>query len=147
MAKKKGKADANSRWILVNSMFDELGLVRQHLDSFNDFIEKGLQSVIEEIKVIEPEDSEFYVKLEKVEVEEPTIREADGERIWENKIIQILDKLVEDKVLKISFSDVRQTMNVLRDSGVFVWHDDDTVSLADDFEERKSQLSAYISKI
>ncbi len=78
MAKKKSKADANSRWILVNSMFDELGLVRQHLDSYNDFIEKGLQSVIEEIKVIEPEDSEFYVKLEKVEVEEPTIREADG---------------------------------------------------------------------
>ena len=78
MAKKKSKADANSRWVLVNSMFDELGLVRQHLDSFNDFIENGLQSVIEEIKVIEPEDSEFYVKLEKVEVEEPTIREADG---------------------------------------------------------------------
>ncbi|MHA1445204.1 MAG: DNA-directed RNA polymerase subunit B [Candidatus Heimdallarchaeaceae archaeon] len=78
MTKKKGKADPNSRWVLVNSMFDELGLVRQHLDSYNDFIEKGLQSVINEIKVIEPEDSEFYVKLKKVEVEEPTIREADG---------------------------------------------------------------------
>ena len=40
MTKKKGKADPNSRWVLVNSMFDELGLVRQHLDSYNDFIEK-----------------------------------------------------------------------------------------------------------
>ncbi len=78
MAKRKSKTDTNSRWLLVNAMFDELGLVRQHLDSFNDFIEKGLQSVIKEIKVIEPEDSEFYVKLERVEVEEPTIREADG---------------------------------------------------------------------
>ena len=78
MAKRKGKTDTNERWLLVNAMFDELGLVRQHLDSFNDFIEKGLQSVIDEIKVIEPEDSEFYVKLERVEVEEPTIREADG---------------------------------------------------------------------
>ncbi|MHA2357729.1 MAG: DNA-directed RNA polymerase subunit B [Candidatus Heimdallarchaeaceae archaeon] len=78
MAKKKSKNDSNSRWVLINSMFDELGLVRQHLDSFNDFIEKGLQSVIDEIKVIEPEDSEFYVKLEKVDVEEPTTREADG---------------------------------------------------------------------
>ena len=78
MSKKKDKTDTNSRWILINSMFDELGKVRQHLDSFNDFIGKGLQSVINEIKVIEPEDSEFYVKLERVEVEEPTVREADG---------------------------------------------------------------------
>ncbi|MFW9851749.1 MAG: DNA-directed RNA polymerase subunit B [Candidatus Thorarchaeota archaeon] len=78
MSKKKDKIDTNSRWILINSMFDELGKVRQHLDSFNDFIGKGLQSVINEIKVIEPEDSEFYVKLERVEVEEPTVREADG---------------------------------------------------------------------
>ncbi|MHA1952409.1 MAG: DNA-directed RNA polymerase subunit B [Candidatus Heimdallarchaeaceae archaeon] len=78
MATKKSKTDINSRWILINAMFDELGLVRQHLDSFNDFIENGLQSVIDEIKVIEPEDSEFYVKLERVEVEEPTVREADG---------------------------------------------------------------------
>ena len=78
MGKKIKKTNTNKRWVLMNSMFDELGLVRQHLDSFNDFIEKGLQSVISEIKAIEPEDSEFYVKLEKIEVEEPTVREADG---------------------------------------------------------------------
>jgi len=78
MAKKKSNSNTNSRWVLVNAMFDELGLVRQHLDSFNEFLEKRLQSVIKEIKTIEPEDSEFYVRLDKVEVEEPTIREADG---------------------------------------------------------------------
>ena len=78
MAKKKSSSNTNSRWVLVNAMFDELGLVRQHLDSFNEFLEKRLQSVIREIKTIEPEDSEFYVRLDKVEVEEPTIREADG---------------------------------------------------------------------
>ncbi|MHA1482853.1 MAG: DNA-directed RNA polymerase subunit B'', partial [Candidatus Heimdallarchaeaceae archaeon] len=78
MAKKKSSSNTNSRWVLVNAMFDELGLVRQHLDSFNEFLEKRLQSVIKEIKTIEPEDSEFYVRLDKVEVEEPTIREADG---------------------------------------------------------------------
>ena len=70
--------DTNKRWVLFNAMFKELGLVRQHLDSFNDFIEHGLQSVIDEIKVIEPEDSEFYVKLEGIEVEKPKVREADG---------------------------------------------------------------------
>jgi DNA-directed RNA polymerase subunit B len=78
MVKKKSSSNTNSRWVLVNAMFDELGLVRQHLDSFNEFLEKRLQSVIQEIKTIEPEDSEFYVRLDKVEVEEPTIREADG---------------------------------------------------------------------
>lgn len=78
MANNEAKVDTNKRWILFNSMFKELGLVRQHLDSFNDFIERGLQSVVEEIKVIEPEDSDYYVKLEKIEVEKPIVREADG---------------------------------------------------------------------
>ncbi|MHA1778288.1 MAG: DNA-directed RNA polymerase subunit B'', partial [Candidatus Heimdallarchaeaceae archaeon] len=78
MAKNKAEVDTNKRWILFNAMFEELGLVRQHLDSFNDFIEKGLQSVVEEIKVIEPEDSDYYVRLDKIEVEKPIVREADG---------------------------------------------------------------------
>ncbi|UJG42735.1 MAG: DNA-directed RNA polymerase subunit B [Candidatus Heimdallarchaeum endolithica] len=68
----------NDRWVYINRMFDELGLVRQHLDSFNSFIEHGLQSVLEEIKIIEPEDSDYYIRLDKIEVEEPTVREADG---------------------------------------------------------------------
>ncbi|MHA1302698.1 MAG: DNA-directed RNA polymerase subunit B, partial [Candidatus Heimdallarchaeaceae archaeon] len=71
-------SNSNERWIFINRMFDELGLVRQHLDSFNAFIEQGLQSVLEEIKVIEPEDSDYYIRLDKIEVEEPTVREADG---------------------------------------------------------------------
>ncbi len=78
MAKNQVKSSTNERWVLMNAMFDELGLVRQHLDSFNDFIENGLQSVLEEIKVIEPEDSEYYVRLDRIEVDEPTVREADG---------------------------------------------------------------------
>ncbi len=78
MSSKLNNKNTNVRWTIMNSMFKELGLVRQHLDSFNNFIESGLKSVLEEIDVIEPEDSEFYVKLEEVEIEDPTVREADG---------------------------------------------------------------------
>ncbi len=77
-AMKKVHSNINERWIFINKMFDELGLVRQHLDSFNIFIERGLQSILDEIKIIEPEDSDYYIRLDKIEVKEPTVREADG---------------------------------------------------------------------
>ncbi|MEA2071080.1 MAG: DNA-directed RNA polymerase subunit B [Asgard group archaeon] len=66
------------RWLLLESMVDGLGLVRQHLDSYNDFIENGLQSVVEEIGEIRPEIPDYYVKLNKITLKEPNIREADG---------------------------------------------------------------------
>ena len=35
--------------LLLKSFFKEKGLVRQHLDSFNEFIDHGLQEVIDEV--------------------------------------------------------------------------------------------------
>ncbi|MHA2061838.1 MAG: DNA-directed RNA polymerase subunit B'', partial [Candidatus Sifarchaeia archaeon] len=66
------------RWNLMKAFFSEKGLVRQHLDSYNDFIGRSIQQIVDEIEKIEPDIPGFYVKLGKVEVGEPTIREADG---------------------------------------------------------------------
>jgi DNA-directed RNA polymerase subunit B len=66
------------RWVVIEKMVNELGLVRQHLDSYNDFIENGLQSVVQEIGRIDPEIPNFYVKLNKIYMDPPNIREADG---------------------------------------------------------------------
>ena len=65
-------------WVLVQSFIEEKGLVRQHLDSYNRFIERTLQEIIDEIGVIETENKDVKVKLGRIEVGEPKFREADG---------------------------------------------------------------------
>lgn len=72
------KITIEDRWALVQAMVKELGLVRQHLDSYNDFIQNGLQSVVKEMGEIRPEIPNYYVKLNKIEMDRPNIREADG---------------------------------------------------------------------
>ncbi|NHJ02185.1 MAG: DNA-directed RNA polymerase subunit B [Candidatus Heimdallarchaeota archaeon] len=59
-------------------MYNEFGLVRQHLHSFNEFVEKKLNEIVQERPKIEPDIEGFYVKLAGIEVGEPSVREADG---------------------------------------------------------------------
>ncbi|MFW9923254.1 MAG: DNA-directed RNA polymerase subunit B'', partial [Candidatus Thorarchaeota archaeon] len=66
------------RWLLIEAMVKELGLVRQHLDSYNDFIQNGMQEVVKEIGAIKPEIPNYYVKINKIDMDPPNIREADG---------------------------------------------------------------------
>jgi len=65
-------------WELMQAFFKEKGLVRQHLDSYNYFIEHTMQQIVDETSKIEFDISQFYVKLGKITVGEPSIREADG---------------------------------------------------------------------
>ncbi|MHA1379926.1 MAG: DNA-directed RNA polymerase subunit B [Candidatus Helarchaeota archaeon] len=68
----------NINWMVMKAFFAEKGLVRQHLDSYNYFIEHTLQQIVDEIGKIEFDISQFYVKLGKISVGEPSIKEADG---------------------------------------------------------------------
>ena len=65
-------------WILMESYFKEIGLVRQHLDSFNTFIEEAMQQIVDETKQIIPDIPDFYIMFGKISVEPPATREADG---------------------------------------------------------------------
>ncbi|MHA1605072.1 MAG: DNA-directed RNA polymerase subunit B'', partial [Candidatus Freyarchaeota archaeon] len=65
-------------WRVVEAFIEENGLVRQHLDSYNEFVKHGLQQIVDEVGVIEPEGENYYVRLGKIEVGKPTIKEADG---------------------------------------------------------------------
>lgn len=67
----------DDRWELIESFFKEKGLVRQHLDSFDDFIKNKLQEIVDEQGVIET-DIGFKIKLGKLTIGKPTIHEADG---------------------------------------------------------------------
>ncbi len=66
------------RWALVEAFFKEKGLVRQHLDSYNDFIENRLQQVIDDIGGIDLDIEGIHVEFGRVAVGEPWFREADG---------------------------------------------------------------------
>ena len=62
--------------LLLKSFFKEKGLVRQHLDSFNEFIDHGLQEVIDEVGEISIEipESPYKVKLGQIWIIDPQTR-------------------------------------------------------------------------
>jgi DNA-directed RNA polymerase subunit B" len=74
------------RNVLYNSYFTRDKLVHHHINSFNDFIDKGLQKVIDEVGMIETNIENTFVKLGKIRVERPMVREADGsvEKLYPN---------------------------------------------------------------
>nr|7OK0_B Chain B, DNA-directed RNA polymerase subunit B [Sulfolobus acidocaldarius DSM 639]7OQ4_B Chain B, DNA-directed RNA polymerase subunit B [Sulfolobus acidocaldarius DSM 639]7OQY_B Chain B, DNA-directed RNA polymerase subunit B [Sulfolobus acidocaldarius DSM 639] len=69
--------DTESRWAIAESFFKTRGLVRQHLDSFNDFLRNKLQQVIYEQGEIVTEVPGLKIKLGKIRYEKPSIRETD----------------------------------------------------------------------
>lgn len=40
-------------WIVISSYFDEKGLVRQQLDSFDEFIQMSVQRIVEDSSIID----------------------------------------------------------------------------------------------
>ncbi len=68
------------RWELMKEFFVEEGLVRQHISSFDDFVGKGLQEIVDEVKEIplEIEGNPIIIKFGKIELGSPRIIEVDG---------------------------------------------------------------------
>ncbi len=73
---------AKTRWALLDSFFKENGLVRQHLDSYNAFIGKGLMDVITEANDLVPEVGHvsLRIKFGRLRIGPPSVKEADGSR-------------------------------------------------------------------
>nr|MDO8099935.1 DNA-directed RNA polymerase subunit B [Candidatus Njordarchaeota archaeon] len=65
-------------WVVMQVFIDEGTLARQHLDSYNDFIESKLQQIVDEVGKIEPDIEGYNIKLGRIEVGTPTVKEADG---------------------------------------------------------------------
>ena len=67
-------------WELIKHFLEEKGLVRQHIDSYNEFIETGLQAIVDETGEIpiEIEDYPLKIKLGKIEIGTPRVTEVDG---------------------------------------------------------------------
>ncbi|MCX8197182.1 MAG: DNA-directed RNA polymerase subunit B'' [Candidatus Micrarchaeota archaeon] len=63
---------------LLTAYFKDNSLVKQHLDSYNKFIEFGIQGIINRVGVIQPSVEGFELRFGQVRLEKPKIIEADG---------------------------------------------------------------------
>jgi DNA-directed RNA polymerase subunit B len=66
------------RDVVARSYFTRNKIAQHHINSFNDFTSIGLQKIIDEQGIIETDVPELIVKLGKIRVDTPKVREADG---------------------------------------------------------------------
>ncbi|MFM7796930.1 MAG: DNA-directed RNA polymerase subunit B'', partial [Candidatus Nitrosotenuis sp.] len=71
---------SNKRWPIIQDLLKREGIARQHLNSFDEFLERGLQSIIDEVAQIEIENAEYPYKIQlgKVKLQQPRMMELDG---------------------------------------------------------------------
>lgn len=67
-------------WMVAENYIRSIGLARHHIDSFNEFIDKDMQKIVDEVKNIEVtvEDKVVRIELGKVWVGAPRIVEPSG---------------------------------------------------------------------
>ncbi len=67
-------------WNLAKEFIRDSGLVHQHIDNYNDFVERGLQAIVDEVGQlpIEIGDYPLRIKLGKIEIGAPRVIEVDG---------------------------------------------------------------------
>ncbi|MFO7872718.1 MAG: DNA-directed RNA polymerase subunit B'' [Candidatus Undinarchaeales archaeon] len=71
MAKRKYDA-------LVEGFVRENGLVGHQISSYNSFVKEGMQKIVDEMEVIDPEIEDFEVRLENIKIGKPSVKEANG---------------------------------------------------------------------
>ena len=71
---------SNQRWPVIQNILKNEGIARQHLNSFDEFLENGLQQIITEVNQIDIENAEYpyKIQLEKIKLQQPRMMELDG---------------------------------------------------------------------
>lgn len=72
-------------FVLLSKYFEEVSPLNSNINSFNEFVDKTLQVIIDENKYIEPtiipqNIDDFKIRLDKIWITKPEITEADGSR-------------------------------------------------------------------
>ncbi|MFQ5998062.1 MAG: DNA-directed RNA polymerase subunit B [Candidatus Bathyarchaeia archaeon] len=66
-------------WNVMEAFIKNEGLVKQHLNSYNDFLDKGLQEIINEVGGIDIEaETKYKIRFGKIDIGKPKIVEVDG---------------------------------------------------------------------
>ena len=71
---------ANMRWGIIQDILSREGIAKQHLNSFDEFLKKGLQEIINEIDHIDVENTEYPYKIQlgRIQFKQPIMLELDG---------------------------------------------------------------------
>ena len=67
-------------WPIVQAMVREFGLAKQHIDSYNEFIERGIKEILEEnkyLRILTPNEEVVYEFID-IWVDRPQTTEFDG---------------------------------------------------------------------
>ena len=54
----------NKHWAIIQDILSREGIAKQHLNSFDEFLKKGLQEIINEIDHIDIENAEYPYKIQ-----------------------------------------------------------------------------------
>ncbi|MEM3267081.1 MAG: hypothetical protein QXR69_00145, partial [Conexivisphaerales archaeon] len=67
-------------WPIIEDILKREGIARQHLNSYNEFISRGIQSIIDEVGEVDIETAtgSYKIKFGKVMVGRPRVVEIDG---------------------------------------------------------------------
>ena len=70
----------NKRWPIIQDILSRQGVAKQHLNSFDEFLKKGLQDIIDEIAHIDIENAEYPYKIQlgRIQFKQPRMMELDG---------------------------------------------------------------------
>ena len=70
----------NMRWGIIQDILSREGIAKQHLNSFDEFLKKGLQEIIDEINHIDIENAEYPYKIQlgRIQFKQPRMMELDG---------------------------------------------------------------------
>jgi len=70
----------NKHWAIIQDILSREGIAKQHLTSFDEFLKKGLQEIINEIDHIDVENAEYpyRIQLGRIKFQQPRMMELDG---------------------------------------------------------------------
>jgi len=73
-------ASTSKYWTVIQDMLVREGISKQHLNSFDEFRENGLQEIINEVGSIDIENAEYPYKIQlgKIRLQRPRMTELDG---------------------------------------------------------------------
>ncbi|MGL4670268.1 MAG: DNA-directed RNA polymerase subunit B'' [Methanobacteriaceae archaeon] len=69
-------------WGLVDAFFDKYNLVDHHIKSYNGFVNKRIQDIIDITEPISLDQGKYEVEFGKFKIETPTAKEADGSKSY-----------------------------------------------------------------
>ncbi len=72
------KLQVGDRHLLIRKYLEQHSLVESNITSFNNFVEKRMQEIVDELSESLPKEEDIEIKLGKIRVDKPVIIEADG---------------------------------------------------------------------